>query len=271
MKMKMGRLCIERQKPTQKNSCINCFLYRKNKCPGDLEVDLLRQTEKGYELYYPLQQLLKDLGLFMLSTEELLKKLEDENNLKIDRTLLFKYANYGFIEKVKKTSAGKSQGVKTYWKDNSADKINCIRFFKDAYGLKFKDLVEYMSIITGKKNNYFFDFTNQNHKSEKIKGNGAFFDISNASETVKLGNKVFFKEIASEKWNYITILINLLMKLLAIIELGSAGYLKDIDVKDVWKSTTDYYFAGEENYSEINFADPVNKKVRFSSKGAIII
>jgi Zn-finger protein len=257
--MKMGSLCIERQKSTQINSCINCRLYRKNKCQGDIEVDLLRQKNNGYELYYPLQEILKDLGLFMLSTEELLKKLAEEKSIKMDRTLLFKYAKYGFIEKEKKTSEGKGKGVKTYWKDSSADKIEFIREFKDTFNIKLKDIAEYIRIIKCIRKNYF---------SEDMSGNKKI--IEKPPEEDKK-SKAFLKKLIGANGMQENPNLVLLMKTLAVTELDSAGYLKGIDFEKVWESIECYSFSKKDNYSEVKFSNPVNKTVKFSSSGTVII
>ncbi|MDD5601322.1 MAG: hypothetical protein PHC87_06205 [Actinomycetota bacterium] len=83
-------------------------------------MDLQRQTENGYELSYPLQQLINKIGGFlMISTTDILKFLFQEYNLKIDQSLLFKYEKMGLVEKEQKINYGKAGGVKTYWKNSA--------------------------------------------------------------------------------------------------------------------------------------------------------
>ncbi len=139
----------KREKLSDKNSCCNCTLYKNNECDGDLEINLYRQDNNGgYELYQPLQELINKIArcLPVINTKKVLEILTENYDLKIDRTLIFKYHKKGLLEKEQKICKGRAGGVKTYWNDNTPGKVFVIKEllkqnFKLAEISKYREMI----------------------------------------------------------------------------------------------------------------------------------
>lgn len=128
------------------NACLGCWEYKKGLC-NPVELNILRQTDTGYELYYPLQKLLrKVVRVLCISTKEVLEELKRKYKIKIARPTLLKYHKMGLINQNEKIGRGKSKGVVTTWPKNTARKFNSIFNLKDK-GIKLEEFKKYQDIL----------------------------------------------------------------------------------------------------------------------------
>jgi len=176
-----GYYCIKNKGST---FCIFCPDYKRGNCPGPTEINLLRQGSQGnYELYYPLQKLINYIAkTFMINTKEVLEILFKKYDLKIDRTVLFKYYKDGLIDRKQKIGKGRGKGVKTYWSDKTPLKIFAIkRIMKE--GITINELKKYHSILYEFKNpeilkGYRPKLINLDDKSLKLKEKEHYLALS---------------------------------------------------------------------------------------------
>ena len=144
----------KREKLSDKNSCCNCLLYKNNECDGALEINLFRQDNNGgYELYQPLQELINKIARYlpMISTNKVLEVLTEKYDLKIDRTLLFKYHQKGLLEKKQKICKGRAGGVKTYWNNNTPEIYKIIKYLMEKFEYKLEKIKTYFEFIDMKR------------------------------------------------------------------------------------------------------------------------
>lgn len=179
--MNNGYYCVKNKNFT---TCICCPNYKRGNCPGALRTNLFRQNSKGnYELYHPLQQLINYIAkTFMINTKEVLEILLKKYDLKIDRTVLFKYYKDGLIERKQKIGKGRGKGVKTYWSDKTPLKIFAIkRIMKE--GITINEIKKYHSILYEFKNpeilkGYRPKLINLDDKSLKLKEKEHYLALS---------------------------------------------------------------------------------------------
>ncbi len=86
----------------------------------------------------------------MISTKEVIKVLKEKYDMVIDRSQVFHYhKKYGFPEKIKKVSYGRSKGIETFWEDSAPYKIYAWR----NHALKDKsELIKIILNLEGLKN-----------------------------------------------------------------------------------------------------------------------
>jgi len=121
-----GANCTKLGKSINTITCLNCILYKRDKCtpPGH---DILRQTEYGYEIYYPLYKTLRKVAnLLGITTKDLISILEKKYEIKIGRTTLLKYHKIGLLNQVQKISRGRAMGVYSLWENDTPQKFRLI-------------------------------------------------------------------------------------------------------------------------------------------------
>ena len=146
-----SQYCIKTGKPIADTiTCLRCIRYKKGECspPGH---DILRQTENGYELYYPIQRVIKGVANSLaISTKKVIEALEKKYGIKIARTTLLKYQKMGLFKKAVKISRGKAKGVYSSWEDETPLKFYFINRLKNK-GITLNEFKKYQDIVQIRK------------------------------------------------------------------------------------------------------------------------
>lgn len=146
-----GHICIKTGKPLDDiRTCLTCIYYKKGKCspPGH---DILRQTENGYELYYPLLKVVRRVANFLgISTNDVIKILEKKYGIKIGRTTLLKYHKIGLLNQVQKIGRGRAKGVYSLWENETPLKFHLIDHLKRR-GISLEEFRKFQDIAQLKK------------------------------------------------------------------------------------------------------------------------
>ncbi len=128
------------------NACLSCWEYKKGRC-SPIELELFRQTDTGYEIYYPHQKLFREVAKFLgISTKEILERLSNNYGLNIERTTLLKYHKMGLLEQEQKIGRGKSKGVVSMWSKDTDRKFYFINKLKDK-GIRLEEFKKYQDIL----------------------------------------------------------------------------------------------------------------------------
>ena len=143
--------CIKTGKPiADAIICLRCDLHRKGQC-SPIENDLYRQTGNGYELYYPIQKIIRKVASYLgISTKDVIEILEKRYKLKIGRTTILKYQKMGLLNQVEKIGRGKAKGVYSIWDDETPLKFYFINHLKNK-GITLNEFKKYQDIVQIKK------------------------------------------------------------------------------------------------------------------------
>ena len=143
--------CIKTGKPiADAITCLRCILYKKGLC-SPLEHNIYRQTGNGYELYYPIQKIIREVANFLgITTKEVIEILEKKHGLKTARTTLLKYQKIGLLNQVEKIGRGKAKGVYSTWDDETPIKFYFINHLKNK-GITLHEFKKYQDIAQIKK------------------------------------------------------------------------------------------------------------------------
>lgn len=258
--MKNRIICFsKREKLSEINSCCNCPLYR-NECDGALEINLFRQDDNGgYEIYQPLQELINKIARYlpMISTKKVLEALKERYDLKIDRTLLFKYHQKGLLEKKQKICKGRAGGVKTYWNDNAPEIVRIIKYLLEEFEYKLEKIERYFEFLEIKKPREL------NHMLVILNTKG-------------------FPPFSQENKNYVNMVYEstyreyreflMVATLRAFVELatGEKGLLDYLSDEDKLKGLNAKLNIDMDNIW-VYFDAPINKSVRFKKEGIEVL